>query len=250
MGGVRFFNQTGSTNDIALAWAAEGAHDLALVCADEQTAGRGRGDRRWYTPSGVALAFSLILRPMPGEQQSIPCFSALGALAVCEALSARGLHPEIKWPNDVLINRRKICGVLSEAVWTGEKVESVVLGIGLNVSAQAVPQTEQLNFPATSLEAETKRITDRFLLLREILQALLYWRGLLTKDVFFHAWGSRLAFLGEQVEILGEGQVIEAGKLEGLEKDGSLRLRTAQGKTVTVGKFTCVRLCDILFVVR
>src|SRR5512136_691257 len=86
LGGLRYFEQTGSTNDMALAWAAEGAPDLALVYAEQQTAGRGRGGRRWFTPPGSALAFSLILRPTPPEHQFPARFSALGALAVCDVL--------------------------------------------------------------------------------------------------------------------------------------------------------------------
>ena len=96
LGGVRFFDQSGSTNDVALAWAATDAPDSVLVYAEEQTAGRGRGSRKWFTPPGAALAFSLVFRPLPGEQQAIQLFSALGALAVSEVLERQGLHPEIK----------------------------------------------------------------------------------------------------------------------------------------------------------
>jgi BirA family biotin operon repressor/biotin-[acetyl-CoA-carboxylase] ligase len=157
LGGLRTFEQIGSTNDVALAWAADGAPDLALVCAEEQTSGRGRGDRRWFTSPGTALAFSLVLRPLTCEEQSVPLFSGLGAVAVCEALEMRGLHPEIKWPNDVLLNRRKVCGVLVEAVWMGDKVDCIVLGIGVNVKPEAIPPSDQLNFPATSIEAEMEK---------------------------------------------------------------------------------------------
>jgi BirA family biotin operon repressor/biotin-[acetyl-CoA-carboxylase] ligase len=234
LGGLRTFDQTGSTNDIALAWAANGAPDLALVCAEEQTSGRGRGNRRWFTPPGTALAFSLVLRPLPGEEQSVPLFSGLGAMAVCEALEMRGLHPEIKWPNDVLINRRKVCGVLAEAVWMGEKADSIVLGIGVNVKPEAVPPPDQLNFPATSIEAEVGKSVDRLTLLRDVLQALLALRGLLTKDDFLDAWQNHLAFRGEQVEIRTEGVPARTGELEGLERDGSLRLHSHDGQVFTV----------------
>jgi len=253
LGSLRYFEQTGSTNDIALDWAAEGAPDLALVYAEEQTAGRGRGNRRWFTPPGAALAFSLVFRPMPGEQQSVPLFSALGALAVCEALAGQGLHPEIKWPNDVLLNRRKTCGILAESVWTGENVDSIVLGIGVNIKVEAVPPAGQLNFPATSLETEaraqgiqpTDQTLDRFGLLRQMLQALIYWRGLLATDIFYHAWESRLAFRGEQVEIWGEDRELMAGQVDGLERDGSLRLRSPDGKFITV-QFGEVHLRPVL----
>ena len=245
LGGLRTFEQTGSTNDVALVWAADGAPDLALVCAEEQTSGRGRGDRRWFTPPGTALAFSLVLRPYPGEEQSVPLFSGLGAMAVCAALGMRGLHPEIKWPNDVLLNRRKVCGVLAEAVWMGEKADSIVLGVGVNVKPEAVPPSDQLNFPATSIEAEMGKSVDRLTLLRDVLQALLYWRSLLTKDVFLNTWENHLAFRGEQVEIWAEGGPARTGQVEGLERDGSLRLRSHAGQVFTV-QFGEVHLRPVL----
>jgi BirA family biotin operon repressor/biotin-[acetyl-CoA-carboxylase] ligase len=245
LGGLRTFDQTGSTNDIALAWAADGAPDLALVCAEEQTSGRGRGDRRWFSPAGTALAFSLVLRPLPGEEQSVSLFSGLGAMAVCEALGMRGLHPEIKWPNDVLLNSRKACGILVEAVWMGEKVDSIVLGIGVNVKPEALPPPDQLNFPATSIETEMGKSVDRLNLLRDILQALLYWRSLLAKDVFLNAWENYLAFRGEQVEIRAEGVPARTGQVEGLERDGSLRLRSHDGQIFTV-QFGEVHLRPVL----
>ena len=241
LGGLRYFRQTGSTNDVALAWAAAGAPDLALVCAEEQTAGRGRGDRRWFTPPGAALAFSLVLRPRPGEQ-TVPLFSALGALAVCTALEALGLQPEIKWPNDVLLNRRKVCGILAESVWTGERVDSIVLGIGVNIKAEAVPPPDQLNFPATYLEVElalhksqeVESSSDRLALLRGILQGILYWRNLMATRDFLQAWESRLAFHGEQVEVGGLGQEARVGRVDGLDEDGSLRLFSPQGDVFKV----------------
>jgi BirA family biotin operon repressor/biotin-[acetyl-CoA-carboxylase] ligase len=245
LGGLRTFEQTGSTNDAAMAWAADGAPDLAMVCADEQTSGRGRGDHRWFTPAGTALAFSLVLRPAAGEVQSLPLFSGLGAMAVCEALGMRGLDPEIKWPNDVLLNRRKVCGVLVETVWMGGKTEYIVLGIGVNVKPEALPPPDQLNFPATSIEAEMGKSVDRLTLLRDILQALLYWRSLLTKDIFTNSWERYMAFRGEQVEIRTEEFPARTGKVEGLERDGSLRLRSDDGQIFTV-QFGEVHLRPVL----
>ena len=232
--GYRFYKQIGSTNDSALAWAADGAPDLSLVYAEEQTSGRGRGDRHWFTPLGAGLAFSLVLRPVPGEELSVPLLSGLGALAVCDALGKRGLHPEIKWPNDILLNRQKVCGILAESIWIGEKVDSIVLGIGVNVKSESVPTPEGLNYPATCLEDVVGRRVNRQNLLRDILLALLTWRGLLTKPVFLQTWEKALAFRGDQVEIQSEGVGPETGKLEGLEADGRLRLRSLNGQTFTV----------------
>jgi birA, biotin-[acetyl-CoA-carboxylase] ligase region len=245
LGGIRTFEQVGSTNDAALAWAADGAPDLAMVYADEQKSGRGRGNRRWFTPPGAALAFSIVNRPSTAEEQSIPLFSGLGAIAVCEALGSRGLHPEIKWPNDVLLDHQKVCGILAEAVWTGEKVDCIILGIGVNVNPASVPSSEQLNYPATCIETVLGKSVDRLVLLRDILQALLYWRGLLTKDVFPVAWNKYLAFRGEQVEIRSEGVPPRVGMVDGLERDGGLRLRSLDGQLFVV-QFGEVQLRPVL----
>ncbi len=235
VGGIRFLEQTGSTNDVALAWASEGAPDLALVVADEQTAGRGRLGRKWVTPPGAALAFSLILHPVMEKAESIALYAALGALGVASALEDNyNLKPEIKWPNDVLLKRRKVCGILAEAVWLKNWAESVVLGIGLNVRAAAVPAAESLNFPATSLEAATGQCLERIKLLHAILTSLIAWRPRMESSEFIRAWEDCLAFRGEQVQIWAEGQPIRAGQVEGLDRDGGLRLRPLEGEVFSV----------------
>ena len=117
LAGVRAVQQTGSTNDDALLLATQGALDGWLVLAEEQTQGRGRSQRRWVTATGPALAFSLLLRPSALEQAYIGRFTALGALSVQQVLSELGLSAQIKWPNDVLVNGKKVCGVLAETLW-------------------------------------------------------------------------------------------------------------------------------------
>ncbi len=234
MGGLRYLKRVGSTNDAALAWAAAGAADFSLVVSDEQTAGRGRGGRRWYTPAGAALAFSLILRPRPGEQEKAALFSALGALAVAVALEGYSLSPQIKWPNDVLLGGRKVCGVLTETVWLGEQIDSLVIGVGVNVAAASVPPADLLNFPAACLETELGRPVERVSLLREILSALLEWRPRLGTQAFLDAWEARLAFRGETVEVWAEGQPARRGWLVGLDSDGGLRLRLPGGEHLTL----------------
>jgi len=232
--GLKFFAQTGSTNEDAKAWAGGGASDSSLVYAEEQTRGRGRRDRKWSTPPGCALAFSLVIRPREEEVPSLPLFSALGALSVCEALGAMGLHPEIKWPNDVLLGGRKFCGVLAEAIWLNQMVECVILGVGVNVTAGSVPSQKGLTYPATCLEEEAGRSTDRLSLLHEILVAYLYWRPMFASSFFLSAWEQRLAFRGQQVEIRVEGGKSRTGRLEGLNPDGSLRLRSGNGRKIAV----------------
>src|SRR5215207_7881393 len=120
LGDVRYFDSIGSTNNEALAWATRGAKDLSLVIADEQTAGRGRLDRKWFTPKGTALAFSLFLRPTVDEKPHLTRIVGLAALAVAESLRTRGLAAQIKWPNDILLMGHKVSGILVESVWSGE----------------------------------------------------------------------------------------------------------------------------------
>lgn len=235
LGGIRFFDSISSTNDAALAWAEENAPDLGLVCADEQTCGRGRGDHSWFTPPGAALAFSLILRPRENDEPLLSLFSGLGALAVCEALSLYGrLHAEIKWPNDVLLDGCKVGGVLAEAVWFGDRLECVVLGIGVNVTPAAVPLPERVSYPATCIETVVNRTVDRLVVLHDILQSMLYWRGLAAKEVFLHAWQTRLAFRGQLVEVRRGLESMVVGRVDGLEQDGSLRLVMEPGRAFTV----------------
>jgi BirA family transcriptional regulator, biotin operon repressor / biotin---[acetyl-CoA-carboxylase] ligase len=224
MGGLRFFQTIGSTNDTAMAWAAEGAQDFSLVVADAQTHARGRGNHTWYTPPGAGLAFSLVMRPGTIETQKLPIFSALGAMAVASVLESINLAPQIKWPNDILLGGRKVCGTLVDTAWSGESLVSIVLGIGLNVNPASVPSEQAIEFPATCLEDEAKRSLDRSILLGDILFALLNWRPRLGTTEFLQAWQEHLAYLGEMVEIRTEGGSTCRGRIEGLGQDGSLRL--------------------------
>ena len=234
LGGLRFFDQTGSTNDVALAWAADGAPDLSLVCAEEQTAARGRGSHRWFSPSDSALSFSLIFHPLLKEKLFIQLFSGLGALGVCEALQSYGLDAQIKWPNDVLLRSAKVCGVLAEAIWMGDEIDTVVLGVGVNVTPPSVPLLDQLDYPATCIEAHTTTSVDRPKLLRDILVSLLLWRDQLTSSQFLIEWEKRLAFRGETVRVMQGNGYSVTGTLVGLEPDGSLRLFPEGGDPIIV----------------
>ena len=201
LGGFRFFESLGSTNDEALAWGSHNATDLSIVIADEQTNGRGRLGRKWFTPPKTALAFSLILRPTPGEIKNPTRVTGLGALALIDAISKLGLHAQIKWPNDVLINSKKAAGILVKSTWTGEKVEAFVLGMGVNVATASVPPSDQVLFPATSIETELGQEINRIEFLREILSALIAWRPKLGTDEFIKAWESSLAFRNEEIQL-------------------------------------------------
>jgi len=235
IGDLRYFDSIGSTNDEALAWAAAGARDLSIVVADEQTQGRGRLDRKWFTPKGSGLAFSLILRPHVTLRPHLSRTVGLAALSIAESCSGLGLAPRIKWPNDILLNGKKTAGILIETVWSGDDVDSLVIGMGINVHKASVPPAEVLQFPATSLEdALGKEAPAREDVLFSVLNAFIHWRERMTTDALLHAWEEIIAFRGEQVQVHTGDEENITGELLGLESDGSLRLRDAHDKSVII----------------
>jgi BirA family biotin operon repressor/biotin-[acetyl-CoA-carboxylase] ligase len=234
LGRLRYFDSIGSTNDEALAWAAQGARDLSIIIADEQTAGRGRLKRKWFTPKGAALAFSLILHPSTAERSYPARTVGLGALAVASTCLKLGLHTQIKWPNDVLLDGKKVAGILVESAWTGDALDALVLGLGVNVLAASVPPEDQVLFPATSLESELGQSVDRADILRATLSALLLWRSKLATGKFLKAWEDALAFRGEQVQIFKDDESPLMGELLGLAPDGALRLREANNNILAI----------------
>lgn len=235
LGGWRYEETIGSTNDAALDWVESGAPDLCLVVADQQTQGRGRFQRRWITHPGAALAFSLILRPTHFEVASLAHFSPLGALAIWQALhDSLGLAAEIKWPNDILLNQQKVAGILVENAWSGTSLQAVVIGIGINIAPSAVPEPSELMFPATCLETVLGRPVERWALLHEILKSLVTWRSHLASGEFHQTWENHLAFKGKWVRISGSSGPDQIGQVLGLDPDGGLRLLSQSGEQYTV----------------
>jgi BirA family transcriptional regulator, biotin operon repressor / biotin---[acetyl-CoA-carboxylase] ligase len=237
LGGLRFFESIGSTNDEALAWASQEAADLSIVIADEQTCGRGRLGRKWFTPPQTALAFSLILRPTADEIKYPARVTGLGALALTDAIASLGLHAQIKWPNDVLLNGKKVAGILVETVWIGDALDTFVLGMGINVLAPSAPPADQVLFPATSIETESGQVMNRVKLLHNVLSSLIIWRPKIGTNEFIKTWEASLAFRGEEIQLMKEKELPVSGKLIGLEPDGSLRLKVNNSSlTVQIGE--------------
>jgi BirA family biotin operon repressor/biotin-[acetyl-CoA-carboxylase] ligase len=232
---IRYFPTVGSTNDLAAEWAARGAPEFSLVVADEQTAGRGRAGRQWHTPPGAALAFSLVLRPQDQPNLDIPRLTALGSLAVCTALiDDYALPAQIKWPNDVLVNGKKLCGVLVEAAWQAGSIKYAVLGTGVNVAAAAVPQGVSLAFPATDIESELGQPVTRLELIGQVLEKLLLWNARLGSPEFLSAWKLHLAWMNMPVEVsIGSGAVF-TGEIAGLGEHGALQLQLNNQQVVEI----------------
>src|SRR5215470_11421902 len=149
---IHHFPSLGSTNDHLK--AMKDAPEFTCVVADEQTAGRGRRARAWHSSPGDGLYLSVLLRPRAGADSKIPLISLLAAIAVAETLIERGVAGvDIKWPNDVLVNDRKVSGILAEAVSEGPESLRLVLGVGVNLNHQSFPP--ELSETAASLAIET-----------------------------------------------------------------------------------------------
>ncbi len=240
LGALRYMPRVGSTNDELLQWAEQGAPDLAVVAADEQTAGRGRAGRRWFTPPGAALAVSVLLRaeafPRRPQGDALLRLSGLGAVSVCLALrQAYGLPAQVKWPNDVLLDGRKAAGVLVELSWRGDGWQYAVIGMGVNVRPEAVPPPQKVRFPAVAVESVAGKPLRRTKLLYEILSRLVAWRARLHTSAFLRTWEENLAWLGEQVRVQPENGAAEIqGTLLGLAADGALRLQTPAEGALTL----------------
>jgi BirA family biotin operon repressor/biotin-[acetyl-CoA-carboxylase] ligase len=197
-----------------------------VVVADSQTAGRGRLGRQWHSPAGENLYFSCVLRPEI-EAQRVPPLTLCAGLAVCEVVNSLGVHASIKWPNDVWVGGKKLAGVLTEMSTRSQKVESVIVGVGVNVNSVSFPEDLQ----ATSIRIETGREHERSGLLDAMLGAMDQWleRYLVGGVPALARAFETQNFLAEkrvQVRIAGE---IVSGRVLGLADDGSLRIEDGAG---------------------
>ena len=171
---VHYFHETTSTNDVAAAYAEQGAPEGTTVVAATQTSGRGRLGKSWHSPPGAGLYFSVVTRAV----RAAPFLTLAGGVAVAEGVrSATGLPLEIKWPNDVVTRgasgpsrRRKLAGVLAEGSTAADGLQYVILGIGINVSASSYPH--ELADRASSIETELGRPIEVGVVLAEVLVAL------------------------------------------------------------------------------
>jgi BirA family biotin operon repressor/biotin-[acetyl-CoA-carboxylase] ligase len=211
--------------------AAAGEPEGAVVCADYQTRGHGRAGRHWFAPPGSALLCSMLLRPNlpPRALASLPlCFG----VAVADAIEPLcGVLCQLKWPNDVLIRGKKVAGVLMTSRLTGETIDHLSIGIGVNVGA--TPQ--QLPPMATSLSIEIGRVVDREKLLTVLLANLdRQYLALNNSNGLFDSreWTRRAAFLGEEV-LVGDGGVLVSGRFVGVDDTGALILKLGDGTTKT-----------------
>jgi BirA family biotin operon repressor/biotin-[acetyl-CoA-carboxylase] ligase len=220
----------GSTQDLARELALAGAPEGTVALAGRQTAGRGRLGRSFISPRG-GLYLTVVLRPALECLRPLPIIAALAVARGLERVA--GLTTALKWPNDVLVGGRKICGILLESDLTGQAVNHVLLGIGVNVNTDVAAYPE-IAAIATSAAAEAGREISREALAAAVLNELeeLYLAVQAGRPVQ-DEWRARLETLGRQVRVTW-GETVEEGLAEDVDSDGSLILRHPDGSRVTI----------------
>jgi len=228
---IRVFQETTSTNDVVDKLGRDGVKEGVVVFAESQTRGRGRLGRTWVSVHGKGLWFSVLLRP-PLPPQAATQMTVASATAMCRALrQISGVRAEIKWPNDILVNDRKLCGILTEMTAELDKINYIVLGIGVNVNFAAADFPSELRKIATSLAIETGHDIRRSEVATAILRALDADYGRVCRGRFeavADEWEANCTTIGRNVEIACGNRVIH-GRAESLDPEGALLVRTQHG---------------------
>lgn len=201
---VLYYPVVDSTNNQCKRFLADGKQGIFLVTADEQTAGRGRQGKSFYSPAMTGIYFSLVIRPETSLQNAVGATTA-AAVAVCKAIeSLTPLEPKIKWVNDVYLNGRKICGILTEAVTNFETgvVDSVIIGIGLNVKTVAFPEDVE-NAGSLGIKVSRSR------LIAETVNNLMQIAGGDYKT-FIDYYRSRSLVIGKRIQFIENGRITPA----------------------------------------
>jgi BirA family biotin operon repressor/biotin-[acetyl-CoA-carboxylase] ligase len=227
-----FFPSVESTNYLAFNLAGEDAPEGTVIIADHQTRGRGRMQRVWLSPPTVNLYISLILRPVLAPAFSPP-LTIMAGVAVADLLTVYYQQQvQLKWPNDVLINKKKVCGILTEIKTTGNKVEFVIIGIGININMQKNDFSPSLVPIATSLQIETGKPIDRVELTVRLLERVgVFYQSLLTEGMkpLRELWLSYAQLLEKLVEVTF-GEEMYRGMVIGMDDAGALIIRTEKGE--------------------
>ncbi|MGD8566353.1 MAG: biotin--[acetyl-CoA-carboxylase] ligase [Candidatus Bathyarchaeota archaeon] len=230
---IIFFHEIDSTNKWAKDFAIDGAQEGTVIIAETQIKGKGRMDRRWFSPKG-GLWFSLILKPKlrPSETVKLNFVAGLAVVKVLQEMF--NLKAETKWPNDVMVNGLKICGILSEMNTTNEIVNFVIVGVGLNVNfdvKKVFPET--VSKVSTSVENEISKKVQIEKVFRHLLETLEKLNNLFIEKGFdstLEEWKKHASFLGCQVEVAGYEEKFSGLAID-VDQDGALLLKT-QGNTV------------------
>jgi BirA family biotin operon repressor/biotin-[acetyl-CoA-carboxylase] ligase len=228
------FDQVESTNASLDAIARAGGRAGTVLVADSQTDGRGRRGQSWFSPAGVNLYVSALFRPRFAPREA-GRFSFVASLAVSDAVRELGVHPAIKWPNDVLLGRKKIAGALVECATRAGEVDFLILGVGVNLNVQPAALRDALGGAAagaTSVAHVLGREIDRNAFAASYLNHLDRWAGRYHgegPDAVVAAWRDRDILTGRRVEIHAPTGAVE-GRALGVDPDGHLVVEDANGR--------------------
>jgi len=229
---IYYYRQIDSTNQKAKELAIEGKPNGTLIIAEEQTKGRGRLGREWVSPFGTGIWMSILLRPdiHPWDAPRITLLSAVAVARSIEGITK--LKTGIKWPNDIILGQKKVCGILTEMNGELDQLHWIVIGIGINVNSEQKDFPKELQGTATSLKAELGRTVDRALLIRRICTEMEdYLEGFLKSRDFLpviQECRERSVTIGKMVRVTdSSGDWV--GMAENIDVDGSLLVRKADG---------------------
>lgn len=243
---VHYYDKTSSTNTCIKRLGEDGALHGTLVVADQQTAGRGRRGRAWESPSGGSIYMSILLRPDMSSAKA-PMLTLVMALSIVEAIKeCVGLAVQIKWPNDLVFNGKKLVGILTEMSTEIDYINYVVIGTGINVNIQSFP--EELSDKATSLRAETGHMVKRSKIIAAIMKQfeVHYEKFLKTMDMqgLMEKYNSFLVNYDREVRVLG-AKIQYNGHALGINERGELLVRRKDGtvEAVFAGEVSVRGLC-------
>lgn len=235
---IVFFQELRSTNEMAMTMAAS-AVEGTVVIAYVQTAGRGRLARSWASPSG-GIWLSIILKP-DMHPAFAPRLTMAASVAVAESLnSIYGIEAKIKWPNDILVGEKKICGILTEMQAETDRIDFAVVGIGINANVD--PSAFPENWNATSISKEVGRRIRRSEFVGKILLEFEQAYGMIGRDIesVYRRWCDLSSTLGRRVRVTSGADT--TGQVVGLDRDGSLMLKTDGGDIIRILAGDCIHL--------
>ncbi len=234
---VHFLEEIDSTNTYAMRLAGLGAEEGEVVIAESQSGGRGRlRGRSWQSPAGVNLYCSVILRPSidPAVAASMTLMAGVAVADVLSEYCPGRVH--LKWPNDVLIGEKKICGILTEMKTKEGRIEYVIVGIGINLNIEKKNFGEEFRARSTSLREELSHVVPRSEIAAKVFKALDLWYHAFLVDGFAPVrakWLDYTGLLGKRVEVQGTGAV-ERGVVLGIDEEGALVLEDDRSEMLKI----------------
>jgi BirA family biotin operon repressor/biotin-[acetyl-CoA-carboxylase] ligase len=233
---IYYYDAVESTNLVATELARQGAPEGTVVLADQQHSGRGRGSRSWHSPAGVGIYCSVVLRPRttPARAQLITLMAGVSIVKAIALLT--GLSPRVKWPNDILVNDKKVAGILLESMMSKAQIVYSVIGFGINVNNGPADLPKNIRVKASSLLIELNKPVDRSKLLIETFSELERFCHKLQQEdfpVILEQWRHCSSTLGQRVLIWQKDRATEGIAVD-LTEDGGLLVGVEGGKQIVI----------------